>query len=887
MSAAGGYLILALTIPAASQVVNADMDAASAVLESTSGCRLLLDGERGAWTFEVDGQAVVAEARVAAIVPRAVAIPEGTRFIRLRLFQHGGDWDAYLGYLEFRRRGEEQASYRDSFTSETLRKAYARAENVMWRTDTEGGLLCPNARDVWAEIVYEAAPTEIRWVYQVVDADSVIEVYASADGDAWTLLTRKSGEGGITPHFRDEDAAPLMDAQAVPLGPARCRKSAADDKLGPAERAVLEREIASGLRLSAEFTLLKAVPVVAVDLALENVGKTDAEVLGLRPGGGFRLDVGGPAERCTVIPNDYWFGPRHIVRLDEQTDTTEWWATALVDRATERTAVLGIAEAANAGVTYRLRREGTEVRGEIDADLSPTRARTPLIIPAGASFRLCRLLVLEGEQVHAALEQYGDLIVKNAEVKLRHRAYSGLFTGYSSSPDLTTVVRLDEARVMKLVGLLKEKVGRYGIDTVKIEFEPCGSPNLLDPERYHMVDYFSKGPRALTDALRGLGCHPALQSRTFTYVTGGAPHERERTAEHYRRFTREWGFEYLMLDFNETDIRNEDHTRPLMQVFRDRFRMIREAVGDEVFIEACMIPYGPVIGTADGYRASIDYRGGNEDLLLGNFATRYHLHGRVFQLDTEFYDIAERPFVWGARNVVTPLEGTRAWVSLCGLTGYSFLFGGAIEETSDERFHLASRALPVSGVAARPIDLAEHALPEVWSLSISRERPWRQTIGLFNWDYEGARTVMADLARCGLPPGRTFAAFDFWQGRFLGEVSDRLEARLPARNAQVVWLTEIGDRPEVIGGTRHLTGFLNGRVTGWDAGNHTLRGVASGHGDEQVSLFVYVPQRWSVRSAAGASFEQVEQRAVRLDVPTPGEEEAKWAVAFDPAATVR
>jgi hypothetical protein len=41
-----------------------------------------------------------------------------------------------------------------------------------------------------------------------------------------------------------------------------------------------------------------------------------------------------------------------------------------------------------------------------------------------------------------------------------------------------------------------------------------------------------------------------------------------------------------------------------------------------------------------------------------------------------------------------------------------------------------------------------------------------------------------------------------------------------------------------------------------------------------------------VRSVEGASSEQVEQRVVRLDVPTPGEE-AKWAVVFDPAATVR
>ncbi len=877
---------LTLALLTTMQGVRTDMAAASTTLESASGARLILDAERGAWTFETGGRAIVAEACVGVLLPRAVAIPPGTRFVKFRLFQHGGDWDAYLGYLEFRRRGDDHPLYRDSFTAQTPQQAYLRADHLRWRTDTEGGLICPSARDVWGEIVYEAAPDEIRWVYQVVDAQAIIEVYASPDSQTWTLLARKSNEGGITPHFCDEDAVPLHDMTVEPLGPAECATSAVDDKLGPAQRATMEREVAPGLRLTAQFTLLQAEPVLALDLGLTNNGPGDAHVLGLQPGGGFRLDVGAPAERCSVLPNDYWFGPRDLVRLDQQAVTTEWWATALIDRETERTAVLGIGEAANAGVTFRLQREGAEVRGEVNADLSPTRARAPLTIPAGSSFHLCRLLVLHGEQVHAALERYADLIVKGTDLKLRRRAYSGLFTGYSSSPELNTVIRLDEARVMKLVRLLKEKVGRYGIDYVKIEFEPCGSPNLLDPKQYQMADYFPHGPRALTDAIRDLGFHPALQSRTFTYVVGGDPHEQERTADLYRRFTREWGFEYLMLDFNDTDIRNEDPTRPLMQVFRDRFRMIRDAVGDEVFIEACMIPYGPVIGLADGYRASIDYRGGNEDSLLGNFASRYYLHGRVFQLDTEFYDVAQRPFVWSTRNVITPLEGTRAWVSLCGLTGYSFLFGGAIEETSDERWHLASRALPVTGVAARPIDLAEHALPEVWSLPVSREGPSRCTIGLFNWDYDSPHTVTADLKRCGLPAGRTFAAFDFWRGKYLGEVRDRLEAHLLPRSSQVVWLTEIADRPEVIGGTRHLTGFLNGRVIGWDAQGLRLEGVASGHGDKQVSLFITVPQRWGVRMAEGASFEQVEEHVLRLDVPTPGAE-AKWSVTFDPAVKVR
>jgi len=868
---------------AAQKEANA-MGTAAVVVESPADCRVEVDGERGTWSLDVAGRRVISQAAVGVVVPRPVAIPEGTRFLKFRLFQRGGDWDAYIGYLEFR--AGDRPLYKDGFTSQTPREQYVRADNLLWRTETEGGLICPDARDVWAEIVYETRATEVRWVYQVVHEDDAIEVQASPDGAQWMTLVRKSGEGGIQPHFRDEDAAPLAATVTESLGPARCRTEAVQDRLGEGRQATLERTLPDGLRLRAEITLLDREPVALLDLSLTNPTHEPLEVLSLHPGSGFEVDVGGPAERCTVLSNDYWFAPRQIVQFGREQETTEWWSTAVIDRSTEQALILGIAEAANAGVTFRVRREGARVCADIDANLSPTGSQAPLLMPGGTTVRLCRLAFLFADQLHTGLERYGDLVAANAEVKLRHPAYSGLFTGYSSSPDLTTVVRLDEPRVMHLLELLKQKVGRYGIDFVKIEFEPCGSPNLLDPTQYRMEDYFPRGPQALTDAIRKLGFRPALQSRTFAYVQAGDPEEQEKTRALYRRFTQEWGFEYLMLDFNETDLQNADRTRPRIQAFRDRFRMIREAVGPDVFIEACMIPYGPVIGLADGYRASQDYRGGNEDSQLGNFATRYYLHGRVLQLDTEFFDLAQRPFVWSARNVVTPTAGTRAWVSLCGLTGYSFLFGGAIEETSDERWHIASRALPVTGVAARPIDLAENALPEVWSLTVPSGGPRRQTVGLFNWDYEGAKTVEVSLAKCGLPPGKTFAAFDFWQQRFLGEVTDRLDARLVARNGQVVWLTEIADRPEIIGASRHLTGFFSGKVTGWDPAALRLEGVVSGLGDDRVSLFIHVPQRLGVRSAEGATCEQVEEKVVRLDVPAPAGE-AKWSVQFDRDASVR
>jgi hypothetical protein len=319
--------------------------------KSPSASRLIVDPARGAWSFEAGGRRAISDARVEVVLPRPVAVPQGTRFVKFRLFQHGGDWNAYLGYVEFRVPGQAAPTYADSFTAQTPREKYVRAENLAWRTATEGGLICPMARDVWAEIVYETRAADIRCVYQAVRSDDVIEVHTSADGKSWSLLARKSGEGGITPRFQDGDAVLLSDTEVISLGPARCTTASAKDKLGEVKQIALQRTLERGLRLSARWSLLETEPVVALDLSVSNGGSEAAYVSELRPAAGFHIDLGAPAEQCTVITNDYWFAPRAIVRLDQQAETTEWWSTAVVDRATERTAVLGIGEAANAGIT--------------------------------------------------------------------------------------------------------------------------------------------------------------------------------------------------------------------------------------------------------------------------------------------------------------------------------------------------------------------------------------------------------------------------------------------------------------------------------------------------------------------------------------------------------
>jgi len=823
---------------------------ALALAQPAAGLRAEVVPDGPAWSLYADGMQLVRNARVGVAVSVPIEMPEATRFVKFRLIQDGGDWDAYIGYLELGASEDGQPTFADSFRKVTPADGHVRQTNLLWRTETEGGLICPQRRGEWAEIVFPTRGPHLLWVYQVVHADDIIEVWTSPDDQTYELLTTVTNEGGLQGRWEDADAGPLVRRQFCPLkGPVTGAAFEDSSGVGRALRVdgVFEGSSLKGTLMVREFA---DQGLCTLSLAISNPGAEDAflgdVVFGRATGEtGGQIGLGVPATRCSVVGSDYWFGVQPMQRLDEADQAGPWWFTALGDRESRRGLAMGVDEAANVETRFRFRRVGEAIEWEAVGDCSPT-GRRPLRMPPGASLQANRLSFVYRDNVFEALEAYADHVKLANGIQL-HPAYGGLFTGYSSDPELETVVRLDEGRVDTLLGIVREKLQPYGLDTIKIEFEPYGSPNILDPEAYKMAEYFPDGAKALADHLRGQGFRPALQSRTFLYVRAGEPDEGEKVRAMYQRFTREWGFEYLMLDFNHTDLVNLDDTRPRTQCFRDRFRMIREAVGPDVFIEACMIAPGPVIGLADGFRPSHDFRAGNESSILPGFVNRYFLHGRVFQLDTEFYDVALWPFAWTDPPYASSLENVRSWTGLCGMLGYSVLGGGCIERTTDERFAIFTRTFPPTGRAARPLDLLADPLPAQYALEMTQgERRW-WVIGLFNWSEDDSRDVTIDLARAGLDGGRAYAAFDFYQERYVGAASGQVARRLAPGSCCILHLTPTDTLPVVIGSDRHVTGAYVCDGVELDAEQSELTGTIGTMGDREASVFVLLPHDLRLR----------------------------------------
>jgi hypothetical protein len=686
-----------------------------------------------------------------------------------------------------------------------------------------------------------------------------------------------------------------------------------EDSVGKGSRLQLNYSTAEGVFFDISLFSYDDAPLLAIEGSVTNDSVNDVRLQGIVLVDG-SLFLGESSVAYSVLSNGYWMGGCRLVFLDKEAGVTSFWDSAITNRSSGKSLVTGIASAANVDDAITFRKAEDVYNFRFTGHCASDRKGRPLLLKAGRSFSMNRIVLVYADDIHAGLEQYSSYVTTYANIAPRHKPYVGLFTGYSSDPGNQTVIRLTEARVLEQLDILERTVQKYGVEYIKIEFGVCGSPGLLEPEmadvgepgyvqprEYHVEQYFPKGIRALTDEIHKRGFKAALQSRTFLYVKGGAPDEVERTTAIYKRAKEEWGFDYFMLDFNSSDSSNSDETRTYASVLRDRFRTIRDAVGDDIFIEACMMAIGPVLGTADGYRPAGDYRGGNENSLLLDFTCRHYYHGKLLQLDTEFYDACMRPFVWHSQPVITPIEGTRTWISMCALLGYSFLLGGDLRNTSAERFHILSRALPVSGICAKPIGLMEEELPKVWVLdtdgNLPAPRRARQAgacvdkvIGLFNWSYDEIDFFRLDFDKCGLKLDKTYTFFDFWRKKFLGEFqspSPLFSTQLPPRNCLILHVQEIEDKPAIIGTDRHVTSAYAVETFEWDEENLTVKGTSSGPEGTSHSLFVYIPQKLGPKSWKNCRCDLLEEKVLEVELSFDARQKVEWTVTLDSEAIVR
>ena len=142
---------------------------------------------------------------------------------------------------------------------------------------------------------------------------------------------------------------------------------------------------------------------------------------------------------------------------------------------------------------------------------------------------------------------------------------------------------------------------------------------------------------------------------------------------------------------------------------------------------------------------------------------------------------------------------------------------------------------------ARPVDVLENWMPQVWLLTDTRRSIRRDIVAIYKWWGETAKfTITAE--RLGLPAAKEYVAFDFWANQFLPPFKDTLAITLEKDSCSVLAVRPSADHPQLLSTSRHVTqGIVDVASEVWDAATKTLSGVSTVVGNDSYELRIAMP----------------------------------------------
>jgi len=637
------------------------------------------------------------------------------------------------------------------------------------------------------------------------------------------------------------------------------------------------------LAVTTKFTFHETDPFFVVDQRLENTGREEYRVSKASPveagagrGGGFF--PGADPAMVRVLENGFDLFFDFFVRVvDAVAPVKANWNAAYFDRATGRTAVAGFISTDRAFVSVRshyntgksIEMDGWKALSSLNAEASYDPA--PPLRP-GETFEAERLYfgLGAGPLPHPALELFADAVARNYGLE----PWQGdVPTGWNAwatkyHHDLTRENMLENARRAAKTLL------PYGMTTFQID----------DGYQQEYGDWFADEnfPGGMGDVaarIAELGFTPGIWSQPFCVSTHSRlaaehpdwiapkdkrgemmmpkdwlildpthPEVQQWLRDSYRRYSREWGYKFLKIDFIyfvQLAARYHDPDATAVEAYRRGVEAIREGAGDDAFIMAVGVPAANSAGLADGLRLGLDitpewqddegYAAQGVKPMVRNFARRYYLNNRVWinHPDMFYLGSPEEEKRWDGHRLT--LEEARTYATLASIEGGIVKIGDSFVGLNDVQIDLLRRLLPVYRGTARPIDLFERLYPEIWHLPVKTGALDYDVITLFNWGRnrrwgevveEKEREIRADLGHIGTDPGTSYIVTESWSGDYLGEARGELAVTMPPRTVKVFALRPVLDRPQFIYTNRHVTqGATDIESISWNPDIMTLSGT--------------------------------------------------------------
>lgn len=478
-----------------------------------------------------------------------------------------------------------------------------------------------------------------------------------------------------------------------------------------------------------------------------------------------------------------------------------------------------------------------------------------------------------------------------------------------------------EADVVKNVDWLAEHLRPYGFQNVTIDDGYDRIPGKFGPEGHNWIDQwdkkrYPKGPQWIASYIKSKGLRPGLWLVPNGYSGAVKDHPDWYLRDSQDRFIRDyntpgldsthpevldflkklfvtlgsWGFEYYKFDGEfslpkyhpKVDLtRLHDKSADPLETYRRRLAVIREAVGQGVFVEGC--PAGtPLdgIGYFNAYFAGQDVYNNwhgmymmfdsiNANAFLNRMVV-YLMPGETMELCAPMsVEEATRTLspsaIGNARSREEPMIGfgvttaqARTVLSMVALSGVSYPLGDVMSEVPLDRLPMLQRTLPTMPIA--PMDLFSrgsdadwacfknvraddyvHHYPEVLDLKVAGKAGTYDVVALPNWRSAPATKDVSLSRQLGLDPSEKYVVFDFWNQALLGVVSDRISVEVKGHDTRVLLVHRLLKTPQLIGTSRHITGAYSIEDLTWNEKTNTLQGRSEIVPGADYTLFIHLP----------------------------------------------
>jgi len=629
---------------------------------------------------------------------------------------------------------------------------------------------------------------------------------------------------------------------------------------------------------SFSFVLYPLQPFLFVSQTVKNANNKDVDISKLNPVS-FNVDLGKPANELKTI------GTGGLLAPDKNPGSYVFLTT--VDPSTRNGVVSGwITNEKGSGVLFSsVNKNQVKINAQIDYG--------HFLLPAGKKEAVETLVIGYFDDARLGEEQFADAVAKQQNIKLKDRQ-AVYCTWYSEKNGGAG----SEASNIELAKFIEDKnLKSFGLGVVQIDDEWQAGGKYNGPRRgFDRVDPkggypngMSRSAKALKEAGLGAGIwwmpfarnyqDPEYKDRQhwFARHTNGSPFDTKWGAtsldltnpevqSHIADLAKKmknWGYNYFKMDglytgtvtnlvYINDGYKNDSigNSKPLfnplktqIEAFRDGLKILRTAVGEDVFFSGCsasqnMRSFGASIGLVNSMRIGPDFNHDGQTIRTGVIrASRlYFLNGKIWWNDPDPSMLRESGLSTadpGAGGIGS-LTRARLLPSFVAVTSQFFLSSDWLPDLPEERLEIMKRCMASHEGIARPVDLFDKFLPSIWRASDQKTGTERNVIGLFNWE-TSAKKIASTLEWAGLNNKKTYYAFDFWANKPMANISGTLSEELPGESCKIISIREKVNHPVVVSTSQHVTqGMIDLLEERWKDG--ALTGTSKVIGGDSYEL---------------------------------------------------